>query len=75
MTATDIAREADWGSTKWFFAALRLVGQSADQAVKPPRLLGPLAAAKHAAFTVALDAERLDIGLAATMDKHRRMAG
>ncbi len=75
MTATDITREADWGSTKWFFAALMVLGPFADQAVKPPRLLGPLAAAKHAAFTVALDAERLDIGLAAAMDKHRRMGG
>ena len=73
MTATDITREADWGSTKWFFAALMVPGPFADQAVKPSRF--PASVARHPAFTVALDAERLDIGLAAAMDKHRRMGG
>ena len=70
MTAAEMFRQAQW---EVFFAPLMVPKSFAGWPTKQPRF--PTALAKHPAFTVSLDTKRLDIGLAAAMDKHRRLGG
>ena len=75
MTATEIAREAQWaeqnGAIQGFF--LDLIGMVAlTIPAKPSRF--PAAVASHPAFTQRFNARLVAVGMAAT-NGHRRLGG
>ena len=76
MTATDITRKADCPEQndlmQAFFTPLTITVLTGRPA-KPSRF--PQSVASHPAFTGKFNAKLVAVGMAATMNEHRRMGG
>ena len=74
MTAADIAREAGWAELTARMKAMTEAPIRTAFRAKPYRSPYPAAVSNHPAFTRKFNARLVAVGMAATMNEHRKLA-